>query len=175
MSISEKIIVVLFDCGFDRKDFSKESGFIDIYTIDPDFPCGDHALYFAYDSNTHTEQSITTHRKFSTNPYVIKTYTKIVEKTPYCIYKLYIPPTLFKRVELGLYVDDDLKLKLLDFWKDDSEIRHFVFNSHTVHQDWFKLVPEETDTSLYLESRKLAEEMWLNSITVEKQKKVDVS
>jgi hypothetical protein len=168
MSIFDKILIFLFDCGLDCKDFSKESGFIDSYTVDPDFPCGNHVLYLAYDSNVYTEQSIITHRKFSTNPYVITTYTKIVDKTPYCIYKLYIPATLFKRVELGIYVDDDLKSELLKFWKDDVEIKHFVFNTHITKPDWFKCIPEATDIPLYSKAGMMLEKMWLNSITKKK-------
>lgn len=168
MSIFDKILILLFDCGLDCKDFSKESGFIDSYTVDPDFPCGTHPFYLTYNSSIYTEQSIITHRKLSTNPYVVKTYTKIVDKIPYCVYKLYIPKTLFKKIELGIYVDDDLKSKLLDFWKDDADIKHFAFNEHVAHSDWFNLMPEATDIPLYSKAGMMLEKMWLNSITKKK-------
>ena len=70
MSQFEKIIIPLGIEGLKKEHFSKESGFTDSYTIDPDHPTDLHNIYLLYDASTRSTESIERARAFSSSKYL---------------------------------------------------------------------------------------------------------
>ena len=140
MSIFEKILIVLLNCGLIREDFSKDAGFVDCFTTDPDRPCGYHCLYLMYDGRKHTDESIRVHRKLNKHRNVIQQYTRLVDNNAYYIYKLYIPKTIKKGLDLPFSLTDDEKDEVNKFW-GDNDTRYHMYNCRSFVPDWNHSAP----------------------------------
>lgn len=140
MSIFEKILIVLLDCDLIREDFSKDAGFVDCFTMDPDRPSGGHRLYLMYDGRKNTNESIRVHRKLNKHRNVIHQYTRLVDNNAYYIYELYIPKSIKNGLDLPFSLTDDEKDEVNKFW-DDNDVRYHMYNYRTFTPNWEHCAP----------------------------------
>ena len=72
-----------------KEDYSKDAGFVDLYTNDIDHPTYENELYLLYDDTVRTAQSIDTANKLSNLIEIKSITTRIINNKPYTIYKFW--------------------------------------------------------------------------------------
>lgn len=132
MSQFEKIIIPLGIEGLNRDYFSKESGFIDSYTTDPDHPTDLHNIYLLYDASTRSPESINRARAFSSNKYLKYQYIKYISGSPFIVYCFYTG-------EYGKYYFNGIFqlyssqiITILQFWGLQDDITKLLIDTKAI-------------------------------------------
>lgn len=135
MSRFEKIIIPFVDNTIKPEDFTKDAGFIDVYTSDPDKPSGDKEIFIVYDDRVRTKQSIDRARRFWYGGCVKRRYIKYVDSVPYMIYSFWVNPTtngLYKKV---IHLTPEQKIQILQFWGASDPIVSDVLSLPMLYVD----------------------------------------
>lgn len=132
MSQFEKIIIPLGIAGLKKEYFSKESGFVDSYTIDPDHPTDLHNIYLLYDARIRSNESIQCARAFYNNKYLKYQYTKYIDNIPYTVYCFYTGDygKYYFNGVFQLYPNQIIPI--LQFWGLDDDITKLLINTKAV-------------------------------------------
>ena len=92
MSKFTKVIMPLIEKNLKLDDFSDESGFIDVYTEDPDRPGNYRSIYFVVNDNVRNALSIDRARRFIKSPNLKGVFTKRCNNIPYMVYEFNMMP-----------------------------------------------------------------------------------
>lgn len=135
MSQFEKIIIPLGIAGLKKEYFSKESGFTDSYTIDPDHPTDLHNIYLLYDAETRSTESIERARAFSSSKYLKYQYIKYISGSPYIVYCFYTGDygKYYFNGVFQLYYNQIVTI--LQFWGLNDDITKVLIDTKAISVD----------------------------------------
>lgn len=161
MSLTEKVIIPFIDSNIKPEYFSKDSGFIGCYTKDINRPYLYFHVFLLYE--------------FDKGLFLYPIYSKFKRfHSSNCIFinnKCYYEYAFYMGDDtVGIHIDEDIeyamkgfisgsvnsRVRLLDFWKDDEEIKNRILCNNCKFTFEEKTVPEEDyrPETLYYYSRK---------------------
>lgn len=152
MSKFAKVVMPLITNDIKLDDFSEESGFVDVYTNDPDYPGDYRSIYFVVNDNVRNALSIDRARRFSKSPNIKGSYTKRCNNIPYMVYKFSLTPSVQKMKDgiISLNVDD--KARVLRFWGITSDIGRLLISNSALSAETEYNVPLADEATIFLES-----------------------
>ena len=142
MTITEKIIIALSPSTLNKDDFSKEKGFINLYTADPDHPQKGHKIFLLYRKNPVNEETIKTHRKLSMDCRVRFDGIRYIKGLAYTLYSMYPYPN-YKIDNKTIYLSTEEKRKVIDFWGLGDEVTDWLLKESYVWMDITNVPPED--------------------------------
>lgn len=126
MSLLEKIIIPLIDEDLSFGDISPQSGFIDSYTIDPDKPCGENAVYLTYDDSFRTDETKRCASRLEQIKTVKYRYVKMINNKPVMVYKLYIKPEIKNLFSGKVELTPRQMMRIFSFWGYNSDVSLYL-------------------------------------------------
>lgn len=147
MSLTEKILIPLISKYITKTDVDEDSGFVGIYTSDPEKPNDYNTIYFAVDANVRNEKSMDRARRFALCPDITQTYTRYINGKPTKVYKFSIPKRLKNVCEnyISLSVED--KTQILQFWGLLDDVTKVLLLNNIVSLDMNIPMPEDKESS----------------------------
>ena len=142
MTITEKIIIALSPSTLNKDDFSKEKGFVNLYTADPDHPQKGHKIFLLYKKNPVNEETIKTHRKLSMDCRVRFDGIRYIKGIAYTLYSMYPYPN-YKIDNKTIYLSTEEKRKVIDFWGLGDEVTDWLLKESYVWMDITNVPPED--------------------------------
>ena len=142
MTITEKIIIALSPSTLNKDDFSKEKGFVNLYTADPDHPQKGHKIFLLYRKNPVNEETIKTHRKLSMDCRVRFDGIRYIKGIAYTLYSMYPYPN-YKIDNKTIYLSTEEKRKVIDFWGLGDEVTDWLLKESYVWMDITNVPPED--------------------------------
>ena len=142
MTPTEKIIIALSPSTLNKDDFSKEKGFVNLYTADPDHPQKGHKIFLLYRKNPVNEETIKTHRKLSMDCRVRFDGIRYIKGIAYTLYSMYPYPN-YKIDNKTIYLSTEEKRKVIDFWGLDDEVTDWLLKESYVWMDITNVPPED--------------------------------
>ena len=142
MTPTEKIIIALSPSTLNKDDFSKEKGFVNLYTADPDHPQKGHKIFLLYRKNPVNEETIKTHRKLSMDCRVRFDGIRYIKGIAYTLYSMYPYPN-YKIDNKTIYLSTEEKRKVIDFWGLDNEVTDWLLKESYVWMDITNVPPED--------------------------------
>ena len=137
MSTFEKIIVPLMSDDFKTTDFTKECGFVDCYTYDPDKPTASNEFFIVYDDKIRNKRSIERARRFDKCPLLKRTYIKYVDGNPRLVYSFWVKPVIGKLYKGIQNITASQKVNVMNFWGSfDEQFSEFLVGNSTIGVDW---------------------------------------
>lgn len=122
MSKLAKILIPLIADKTTKENYTKDAGFIDLYTFDMDKYKNFQGVYLMFKSDVFTEASKSSSINLNKQPGIIDVYTKIIKGTPYIIYSFAKDDFIKKIINSNTYyLDADQMLKILSFWGTDDK------------------------------------------------------
>ena len=145
-----KLIVPLLSSNITLNDISVESGFVDAYTFDINYP-EEGCIYLMYDAQMRTNETAKRYYKFLTLPEVKTSRIIHINKKPYLLYVLKITSKGVRDLAKGLIMLDNIqKTRILQFWGfTDSFIQTVLFNNINFLKSNFNVPEEDYMPDLY--------------------------
>ena len=142
MTPTEKIIIALSPSTLNKDDFSKEKGFVNLYTADPDHPQKGHKIFLLYRKNPVNEETIKTHRKLSMDCRVRFDGIRYIKGIAYTLYSMYPYPN-YKIDNKTIYLSTEEKRKIIYFWGLGDEVTDWLLKESYVWMDITNVPPED--------------------------------
>ena len=137
MSTFEKMIIPLMSKEFKTTDFTKDAGFIDCYTFDPDKPTASNEFFIAYNDRIRSKSSIDRARRFDKSPLLKRTYVKYVNGDAYLIYSFWVKPEIGKLYKGIQNITASQKVNVMNFWGQfDRQFSEFLVGNPVIGIDW---------------------------------------
>ena len=133
-------------------DFSAESGFVDVYTEDPDKPGDYRSIYFVVNDDVRNALSIDRARRFAKSTSIKGVYIKRCNNIPYMVYKFSMTPSTYKMKEGVISPTLEERTRILQFWGLTSEIGRLLLCNSTLSVDTDYAMPLADESSFFLES-----------------------
>lgn len=151
MSDFAKVVMPLIERNLKLDDFTEESGFVDVYTEDPDRPYDYRSIYFVVNDKVRNAQSIDRARRFAKTINILGSYTKTIDNTPYIVYRFCMPPKVAKLKNGIIALSTDDKATILDFWGASSAIGHRLLTNRVISADTNQVMPIADESRVFLE------------------------
>lgn len=151
MSKFAKVAIPLIMNDIKLDDFSEESGFIDIYTYDPDHPGDYRSIYFVVNDDVRNALSIDRARRFVKSPSFKGSYVKRCNNTPYKVYKLNMTPSVSKMKNGVISPTYDERARILQFWGITSDIGRLLIHNSSISVETDYAMPLADETTMFLE------------------------
>jgi hypothetical protein len=151
MSKFAKVIMPLITNDIKLDDFSEESGFVDVYTNDPDHPGDYRSVYFVVNDDVRNALSIDRARRFSKSSNIKGSYVKRCGNIPLMVYKFNLTPKASKMKDgiISLNIDD--KTRVLQFWGITSDIGRLLMSNNVLSAETDFDVPYADEAPIFLE------------------------
>ena len=152
MSKFAKVVMPLIMNDIKLDDFSEKSGFVDIYTYDPDNP-GDYcSIYFVVNDDVRNALSIDRARRFVKSPSLKGVYTKRCSNMPYMVYKFSMTPSTYKMKDGVISPTLEERARILQFWGLTSDIGRLLLCNSTLSVETDYAMPLADEAPLFLEN-----------------------
>ena len=142
MTPTEKIIIALSPSTLNKDDFSKEKGFVNLYTADPDHPQEGHKIFLLYRTNPVNEETIKLNRKLRLDNRVKFNGVRYIKGIPYSLYSMHPYPN-YKIDNKTIYLSTKEKRKVIDFWGLGDEVTDWLLKESYVWMDITNVPPED--------------------------------
>lgn len=152
MSKFAKVVMPLIMNDIKLDDFSEKSGFVDIYTYDPDNPGDYHSIYFVVNDDVRNALSIDRARRFVKSPSLKGVYTKRCNNTPYMVYRLSMTPSTYKMKDGVISPTLEERTRILQFWGLTSDIGRLLLCNSTLSAETDYAMPLADEAPLFLEN-----------------------
>ena len=147
MSLTEKILIPLVSDYITKDDIDEDSGFVGIYTSDPEKPNDYNVVYFAIDVNTRNKKSMDRARRFALCPDIVQTYIRYIDGKPTKVYKFRIPKKVKNVCDNYIPLSVEDKIKILQFWGLLTDVTRVLLLNNIVTLDMNIQMPEDTESS----------------------------
>lgn len=151
MSKFAKVVMPLITKDIKLDDFSKESGFMDVYTIDPDRPGDYRSIYFVVNNEVRNGLSIDRARRFSKSSNIYGSYPKTIGNKGCIVYRFNMPKNVAKMKDGVIDLTFEEKARVLQFWGITSDIGRLLINNHVLSIDTDYAMPLADETPIFLE------------------------
>jgi len=151
MSKFAKVVMPLIEKNLKLDDFSAESGFIDVYTEDPDRPGDYRSIYFVVNNDVRNALSIDRARRFTKSASLKGVYTKRCNNIPYMVYKFGMTPSIYKMKNGVISPTFDERARILQFWGLTSDIGRLLLSNSTLSVETDYAMPLADEAPLFLE------------------------
>lgn len=151
MSKFAEVIMPLIEKNLKLDDFSEESGFVDVYTLDPDKPGDYRSIYFVVNDDVRNALSIDRARRFAKSSNIRGVYTKRCNNIPYIVYKFNMTPSTYKMKNGVISPTFDERTRILQFWGITSDIGRLLLCNNTLSVDTDYAMPLADEAPLFLE------------------------
>ena len=152
MSKFAKVVMPLIEKNLKLDDFSVESGFVDIYTYDPDNPGDYRSIYFVVNDDVRTALSKDRARRYVKSPSLKGIYTKRCNNMPYMVYKFSMTPSTYKMKDGVISPTLEERARILQFWGITSDIGRLLLCNSTLSVETDYAMPLADEASLFLEN-----------------------
>ncbi len=152
MSKFAKVVIPLIMNDIKLDDFSEKSGFVDIYTYDPDNPGDYRSIYFVVNDDVRNALSIDRARRFVKSPSFKGSYVKRCNNIPYKVYKLNMTPSVSKMKNGVISPTYDERARILQFWGITSDIGRLLLCNSTLSVETDYAMPLADEAPLFLEN-----------------------
>lgn len=151
MSDFAKVVMPLIERNLKLDDFTDESGFVDVYTEDPDRPYDYRSIYFVVNDEVRNALSIDRARRFANSINIYGSYTKTMNNTQCIVYRFNMPPKVMKLKNgiISLPIED--KAKIIDFWGAGSNIGKRILANGIISVDTTQVMPVADNTRIFLQ------------------------
>lgn len=151
MSKFAEVIMPLIEKNLKLDDFSAESGFINVYTEDPDKPGDYRSIYFVVNDDVRNALSIDRARRFAKSPNIKGSYIKRHNNIPYSVYVFNMTPATYKMKSGVISLTLEEKARILQFWGLTSDIGRLLLYNNTLSVETDYAMPLADETPLFLE------------------------
>ena len=151
MSKFAKVVMPLIMNDIKLDDFSEKSGFIDIYTYDPDNPGDYRSIYFVVNDDVRNALSIDRARRFVKSPSFKGSYVKRCNNIPYKVYKLNMAPSVNKMKDGVISPTYDERARILQFWGITSDIGRLLIHNSSLSVETDYAMPLADEATMFLE------------------------
>lgn len=152
MSKFAKVVMPLITNDIKLDDFSDESGFVNVYTSDPDRPGDYRSIYFVVNDDVRNALSIDRARRFVKSPNIKGTYVKRCNNIPYMVYMFNLTPSTYKMKDGVISPTFDEKARILQFWGITSDVGRLLLCNNTLSVETDYAMPLADEAPLFLES-----------------------
>jgi hypothetical protein len=152
MSKFAKVVMPLIMNDIKLDDFSEKSGFVDIYTYDPDNPGDYRSIYFVVNDDVRNALSIDRARRFVKSPSLKGVYTKRCNNMPYMVYKLSMTSSTYKMKDGVISPTLEERARILQFWGLTSDIGRLLLCNSTLSVETDYAMPLADEAPLFLEN-----------------------
>ena len=152
MSKFAKVVIPLIMNNIKLDDLSEKSGFVDIYTYDPDSPGDYRSIYFVVNDDVRNALSIDRARRFIKSPSLKGVYTKRCNNIPYMIYKLSMTPSTYKMKDGVISPTLEERTRILQFWGLTSDVGRLLLCNSTLSVETDYAMPLADEAPLFLEN-----------------------
>ena len=132
-------------------DFSEKSGFVDIYTYDPDNPGDYRSIYFVVNDDVRNALSIDRARRFVKSPSFKGSYVKRCNNIPYKVYKLNMTSSVNKMKNGVISPTYDERARILQFWGITSDIGRLLIHNSSLSVETDYAMPLADEATMFLE------------------------
>lgn len=152
MTLYEKMLLpLILGNDISSKDLTKESGFVDTFTEDPDKPNLCHSFLIMIDDTVRTQESIELAKKLSKSINLRSEYCKIINNIPYRIYDFYIPASV-RKMNTGVITPEyNQRTKIISFWGFQEDISRMLIGNFGVMVNINHSIPLEDEMSSVFE------------------------
>lgn len=151
MSKFAKVVMPLIMNDIKLDDFSEKSGFVDIYTYDPDNPGDYRSIYFVVNDDVRNALSIDRARRFIKSPSFKGSYVKRCNNIPYKVYKLNMAPSVNKMKNGVISPTYDERARILQFWGITSDIGRLLIHNSSLSVETDYAMPLADEATMFLE------------------------
>lgn len=151
MSKFAKVVMPLIMNDIKLDDFSEKSGFVDIYTYDPDNPGDYRSIYFVVNDDVRNALSIDRARRFVKSPSFKGSYVKRCNNIPYKVYKLNMAPSVNKMKNGVISPTYDERARILQFWGITSDIGRLLIHNSSLSVETDYAMPLADEAAMFLE------------------------
>ena len=151
MSKFAKVVMPLIMNDIKLDDFSEKSGFVDIYTYDPDNPGDYRSIYFVVNDDVRNALSIDRARRFVKSPSFKGSYVKRCNNIPYKVYKLNMIPSVNKMKNGVISPTYDERTRILQFWGITSDIGRLLIHNSSLSVETDYAMPLADEATMFLE------------------------
>ena len=151
MSKFAKVVMPLIVNDIKLDDFSEKSGFVDIYTYDPDNPGDYRSIYFVVNDDVRNALSIDRARRFVKSPSFKGSYIKRCNNIPYKVYKLNMAPSVNKMKNGVISPTYDERARILQFWGITSDIGRLLIHNSSLSVETDYAMPLADEATMFLE------------------------
>ena len=151
MSKFAKVVMPLIMNDIKLDDFSEKSGFVDIYTYDPDNPGDYRSIYFVVNDDVRNALSIDRARRFVKSPSFKGSYIKRCNNIPYKVYKLNMAPSVNKMKDGVISPTYDERARILQFWGITSDIGRLLIHNSSLSVETDYAMPLADEATMFLE------------------------
>lgn len=151
MSKFAKVVMPLIMNDIKLDDFSEKSGFVDIYTYDPDNPGDYRSIYFVVNDDVRNALSIDRARRFVKSPSFKGSYVKRCNNIPYKVYKLNMAPSVNKMKNGVISPTYDERARILQFWGITSDIGRLLIHNSSLSVETDYAMPLADEATMFLE------------------------
>lgn len=152
MSKFAKVVMPLIMNDIKLDDFSEKSGFVDVYTYDPDNPGDYRSIYFVVNDDVRNALSIDRARRFVKSPSFKGSYVKRCNNIPYKVYKFNMAPSVNKMKNGVISPTYDERARILQFWGITSDIGRLLLCNSTLSVETDYAMPLADEAPLFLEN-----------------------
>lgn len=152
MSKFAKVVMPLIMNDIKLDDFSEKSGFVDVYTYDPDNPGDYRSIYFVVNDDVRNALSIDRARRFVKSPSFKGSYVKRCNNIPYKVYKFNMAPSVNKMKDGVMSPTYDERARILQFWGITSDIGRLLLCNSTLSVETDYAMPLADEAPLFLEN-----------------------
>lgn len=152
MSKFAKVVIPLIMSDIKLDDFSEKSGFVDVYTYDPDNPGDYRNIYFVVNDDVRNALSIDRARRFVKSPSLKGVYTKRCNNIPFMVYKLSMTPSTYKMKDGVISPTLEERTRILQFWGLTSDIGRLLLCNSTLSVETDYAMPLADEAPLFLEN-----------------------
>ena len=151
MSKFAKVVMPLIMNDIKLDDFSEKSGFVDIYTYDPDNPGDYRSIYFVVNDDVRNALSIDRARRFVKSPSFKGSYVKRCNNIPYKVYKLNMTSSVNKMKNGVISPTYDERARILQFWGITSDIGRLLIHNSSLSVETDYAMPLADEATMFLE------------------------
>lgn len=151
MSKFAKVVMPLIMNDIKLDDFSEKSGFVDVYTYDPDNPGDYRSIYFVVNDDVRNALSIDRARRFVKSPSFKGSYVKRCNNIPYKVYKLNMAPSVNKMKDGVISPTYDERARILQFWGITSDIGRLLIHNSSLSVETDYAMPLADEATMFLE------------------------
>lgn len=151
MSKFAKVVMPLIMNDIKLDDFSEKSGFVDIYTYDPDNPGDYRSIYFVVNDDVRNALSIDRARRFVKSPSFKGSYVKRCNNIPYKVYKLNMTQSVNKMKNGVISPTYDERARILQFWGITSDIGRLLIHNSSLSVETDYAMPLADEATMFLE------------------------
>lgn len=152
MSKFAKVVMPLIEKNLKLDDFSDESGFIDVYTEDPDRPGNYRSIYFVVNDDVRNALSIDRARRFIKSPNLKGVFIKRCNNVPYMVYEFNMTPSAYKMKDGVISPTLEERTQILQFWGLTSDIGRLLLSNSTLSVETDYAMPLADEAPFFLES-----------------------